>query len=221
MGSENPPRAYHHGALRDALLFAAARQVAISGHEKLSLRKCAREAGVDPSAVYRHFKSRDDLLAALALDYFANLADTLTATLREYEGTDGGKPMQALIAMAHGYVDFAVRNRREFDAMFAHHSIRKNFKTDAKGEAGLSPIAVLEDALRFMKPHASSQGISIAELARIFWVSIHGQAVLTANKFAADDSVRNKEATQRIIHTIARGIGWNEAPETMPKESAQ
>ncbi len=47
------------------------------GAAGVSLRAVARAMGLTPSALYRYFTSRDELIAALAADGFASLADTL------------------------------------------------------------------------------------------------------------------------------------------------
>src|SRR4029078_2469521 len=54
---------YHHGDLRRALVTAATELAAAGGSEGVALREAARRIGVSPSAAYRHFPSRDGLLA--------------------------------------------------------------------------------------------------------------------------------------------------------------
>jgi AcrR family transcriptional regulator len=52
---------------------AASRQLADHGAAVLSLRAVARELGLASSAVYRYFKSRDDLLTELIIDAYDSL----------------------------------------------------------------------------------------------------------------------------------------------------
>ena len=54
---------YHHGDLPETLMALALEHIAESGTEKLSLRALAREAGVSATAPYRHFPSKQCLLA--------------------------------------------------------------------------------------------------------------------------------------------------------------
>jgi AcrR family transcriptional regulator len=51
----------------------ARRQLAESGAASLSLRSVTRSLGMAPSAIYRYFPSRDDLLTALLVDAYASL----------------------------------------------------------------------------------------------------------------------------------------------------
>lgn len=57
----------------------ALRQLAAEGATSLSLRAIARELNLVSSAIYRYYASRDDLITALILDAYDDLADTLEA----------------------------------------------------------------------------------------------------------------------------------------------
>ncbi|MFF7632739.1 TetR/AcrR family transcriptional regulator [Kitasatospora sp. NPDC008050] len=55
----------------------ARRQLALTGAQQLSLRAVARELGMASSALYRYFPSRDDLLTALVVDAYTDLAEAV------------------------------------------------------------------------------------------------------------------------------------------------
>lgn len=57
------------------IIRAARNQLAERGAAALSLRAVARELGMVSSALYRYFRSRDELLTALILDAYRSLAD--------------------------------------------------------------------------------------------------------------------------------------------------
>ena len=62
----------------------ARRQLAASGAQGLSLRSVARELGMVSSALYRYFRSRDELLTALIIDAYDALgaaAETASSAL--------------------------------------------------------------------------------------------------------------------------------------------
>lgn len=110
---------YHHGNLRPALLAAAGEILEEDGTDGLSLRAVARHAGVSHNAPYRHFSNRAALLAALAAEGFATLADRL-------EGSGGGPEAGVC------YVRFALENPQRFRLMFggvvpfdAHPALRE------------------------------------------------------------------------------------------------
>ena len=66
---------YHHGNLAEAILLRAAEIIDERGIEALSLRSVARDLNVSHSAPNRHFKSKTDLLSALALDGWLKVRD--------------------------------------------------------------------------------------------------------------------------------------------------
>ena len=76
---ENEKGRYHHGDLRAALISEGLRLLAIGDVEQLSLRQIARNVGVSPTAVYRHFPDKQALLTALAMEGGAQLRRNIAA----------------------------------------------------------------------------------------------------------------------------------------------
>ena len=77
---------YHHGDLRNSLIQAALALVAERGVEGFSLREAARTVGVSPSACYRHFADREELLAAVAHEGLDTLAEEMRVAAAAYQG---------------------------------------------------------------------------------------------------------------------------------------
>lgn len=63
-------RARAHREVRDRIADVARRHLATDGAQGLSLRAVARDLGMASSAVYRYFRSRDELLTALIVDAY-------------------------------------------------------------------------------------------------------------------------------------------------------
>ena len=57
---------YHHGNLRQAFVDAALVLIETKGPICFTLSGAAKNAGVTPAAVYRHFDGREDLIAEAA-----------------------------------------------------------------------------------------------------------------------------------------------------------
>lgn len=72
-------RAVARRELTAAIITSARRQLAEIGPAQLSVRAVARDLGMASSAVYRYFPSRDDLLTALLVIIYGELADWLEA----------------------------------------------------------------------------------------------------------------------------------------------
>ena len=104
---------YHHGDLRNALLLAAADAIDKEGIEALSLRGLARQLGVSHGAPNRHFKTKSELLGALAAHAYQSIR---RATLEAAEKV-GEDPLIRLNAMGRGYLKWALENQSLFKAM--------------------------------------------------------------------------------------------------------
>lgn len=61
---------YHHGNLRETLIQGALKFLETNPLEALSLNTLATRAGVSQAAPYRHFKNRNELLAAISQQGF-------------------------------------------------------------------------------------------------------------------------------------------------------
>jgi AcrR family transcriptional regulator len=108
-------RPYHHGDLRAALLALAEDTLRDRGPGELSLRELAREAGVSPAAPSRHFKTKQTLLDALALEGFDRLA---AAMLQALDGV-GDSFGERLAVLTRTYVSFATGNPALLELMFS------------------------------------------------------------------------------------------------------
>lgn len=104
---------YHHGDLANALLAAALRKVEGEGAEAVSLRDLAETLGVSRAAPYRHFASRDELLAAVAAVGFEELVRVYDQAL---SGPGDGRAR--LIAASRAFFAFAVRRPGLYSLMF-------------------------------------------------------------------------------------------------------
>lgn len=107
--SSRKTSAYHHGDLRAALLRAAEQILERDGPNAISLRACAKEAGVSHAGPSHHFPNLAALLSALAAVGFERLA----SALREASSRPGALPTDSTLA----YVGFAQNNRQMFYLM--------------------------------------------------------------------------------------------------------
>jgi AcrR family transcriptional regulator len=101
-------RGYHHGNLREALVDAGVELARSGGPNAVVLRAASRQAGVSHNAVYRHFASQEDLLAAVAQRCMSRLS--LLMIERMGRVTARGRANRALArleAIGRAYIDFA------------------------------------------------------------------------------------------------------------------
>jgi AcrR family transcriptional regulator len=112
--AEATTRGYHHGNLRNELLDTAEAQLADTNADELSLRALARSVGVSQTAPYRHFRDKNELLAALATRGYRKLLSGLEAAATAV----GDDPNAEMHSFAHTYVNYAVGNPDLFKLMF-------------------------------------------------------------------------------------------------------
>lgn len=94
---------YHHGDLRRAMLQAAGGIIDSDGLSALSLRACARTAGVSHAAPAHHFGDLRGLLTALAAESFA----ALTAKTEAVRADHADRPAEVFGALGQVYARFA------------------------------------------------------------------------------------------------------------------
>jgi len=115
-------RPYHHGDLRRVLIDAAL-QLAAEGAE-VSVREAARRAAVSPGAPFRHFPSRDALMAAVAEEAQRRFRVEIEAALADAPAANA---LARFRAFGLAYVRWAMRNPAHFEIIstgryFAHGS---------------------------------------------------------------------------------------------------
>ena len=129
--TRKPPRPYHHGNLRRALLDEALVTIRDQGVQGLTLREIGARLGVSRSALYRHFADKPALLTAVATEGFRTLREELVSAW-----DDGGRGDAAFRAMGVAYIRFAIANipafgtraapsRPTFRAMHSRRGISK------------------------------------------------------------------------------------------------
>ncbi|MCP2279756.1 transcriptional regulator, TetR family [Nocardia amikacinitolerans] len=111
-----PARRGRMPAVHDADIRRVARTVlAEQGPEALTLRAIARDLGITAPALYRHYGSREDLVAALRRDICVDLADELAGQVAELP--DDG--VVQLFAICKGFRRWALAHPHEFTLVFA------------------------------------------------------------------------------------------------------
>jgi len=106
-------RTYHHGNLREAALAAARVVIEEKGHDALSMRELALQIKVAPSALYRHFSNRGDLLLAIANEIHAELGAELRRVISLHPN-----PWDALEAACRAFLAFGLNNPGLFSMLY-------------------------------------------------------------------------------------------------------
>jgi AcrR family transcriptional regulator len=169
-------RGYHHGNLKEALTHAARRFIAERGLGGFTLADAAKLAGVSPTAVYRHFRGREDLLAEVAGRGFDQLAERLARALR-----GPGTPIERFTRMGEAYLAFAEQEPGFYTAMFAPPPTDEPAWRPSSGQEPQpgSAFNILVNALMMTFPDGFD-GADPRFIALEVWALSHGIATLAA-----------------------------------------
>ncbi len=168
-------RGYHHGNLRQALVEAALKLIEEKGPTGFTLSEAAKQAGVTPAAVYRHFRGRDDLIAEAALQGYEIFAD-----LMEYAYNKGApSPLAAFEATGRAYLAFARKYPGHYVAMF-ESGVSINRSPELAAVAGRA-LGVLERAAETLSAQLPPEKRPPARMVSAhIWALSHGVVELFA-----------------------------------------
>jgi AcrR family transcriptional regulator len=165
-------RSYHHGDLRAALIAAGIEGLDAGGGLEPSLREMARRVGVTPTAVYRHFKSKDALLGAIAAEGFAELATAFETA--ESQAAEAG---EKLTRMGESYVAFAHARPNLFRLMFGGAYALNALRGDRCRIGGEAFDGLLASVARSHGTRIDDPGV-LRHAVRV-WSIVHGYAMLS------------------------------------------
>jgi AcrR family transcriptional regulator len=109
------PRQRFRAQIREDIKHAALRQLAQAGPAGVSINAIGKELGVSGPAVYRYFKSRDDLLTELVIDAYNDLAAALQAAINQ---TPTRAPRRRFEALARAYRAWALAQPHRYRLLF-------------------------------------------------------------------------------------------------------
>lgn len=193
-------KTYHHGDLRVALSKAALALIRELGAEGLTLREVARRSNVSHTALYRHFRDKEDLVAAIAEEGFGILAREMRRA-----GEAKGTARKRLILGGRAYVAFALRRPEHFKVMFTTdlHAKRHPDARKAADEAFAGLVALVTACQEAGQLRAGKT----LTLARIAWSQVHGIASLAIGRqFAFKTQTEVLAFTEEAMGTALAGL---------------
>ncbi|MBI6629011.1 TetR/AcrR family transcriptional regulator [Pontibaca salina] len=196
-------RGYHHGNLRQALVDAALQLIRDKGPTGFTLSEAAKQAGVTPAAVYRHFDGREDLIAECARQGFLIFSD-----LMQY-AYDNGQPsaLAAFEASGRAYLAFARKHPGHYIAMF-ESGVSLN-RTPELAAAAAGAREVLERAAADLSRHIPPEKRPPATMfSAHIWALSHGVVELFARGApGAGSPFQPEDLLESGIGIYLRGLG--------------
>ena len=194
---------YHHGNLRQALVEAALDLITRHGPTGFTLSEAAKQAGVTPAAVYRHFEGREDLIAEAARQGYEIFADVMQYAF------DRGQPsaMAAFEATGRAYLAFARKYPGHYIAMF-ESGVSVN-RTPALALAASRARAVQDMAADALSQHIPPEKRPPASMfSAHIWAMSHGVVELFARGAPGSASpYAPEDLLETGIGIYLRGLG--------------
>ncbi|MGA5819328.1 TetR/AcrR family transcriptional regulator [Kitasatospora sp. NPDC094028] len=203
-GERGERGAYHHGALREALVAAAFEVLDEQGQEKVSVREVARRAGVSAGAPFRHFADRQALLTALADRVLADFVDWQQGQVAVAESE--GRSM--LRALGLGCVRYALHHPRRFELvrsrMFAA-SREPELSEQLDGIDQVFTLLILADQEAGLLRPGDPERLALAGQALVY-----GLAQMIVDGYLPAEKA--EELADQVLDTFGQGIANRRAP---------
>jgi AcrR family transcriptional regulator len=214
MAARRSSDTYHHGNLRQVLLENAVALARAGGPDAVVLRDVQRRAGVSNSAAYRHYRDRDELIAAVTEYAESRLAETMLARMSEVtnRGPRKHRAVARFRATGQGYVDFALAEPGLFRTAFAPREPADGGQTDSAAVARPDPTArhPFQIVVRCIDDLVATGALSAQRrdgLDEAAWAAVHGLSTLFIDgPLSEADAGRKQMITDRLLDVIAVGI---------------
>ncbi len=199
-------RPYHHGNLKAALLRAAVELIAEVGPAAFTLREVARRAGISHNAPYRHFREKDELLAAVATEGFERLADALGKPRKATRARKANPALRRFQASGLAYVRFALRSPEHLLVMFDWPLAPDRYpELSAASKRAFSVLVELVEAAQIEGSLPAGDAVALACVA---WSLVHGVAKLAiANRLPFQSESGTLRFAAQAIQALYEGMG--------------
>ena len=216
ISSQAPRSHYHHGDLPKALKTLALELIAENGAESFSMRKVASALGVAPSAMYRHFADKSELLSALAHDGFAAMGALWLQRLSQIEPqiSDNAalRSVARFSAGADAYFQFGLDHPALFQLMFGPFGTGSASWVLQATDMPSNPYLMLGQALDGLRDAKviSSSARANAEVGA--FSAIHGLTCLAVSGVYKDLAPAQKWQQLELVKTSILGglLAWDQ-----------
>lgn len=191
--------------LKEAIIEEAFAVIEEKGVENLSFRDIARRLGVTHQAPYKHFPSRDHILAAVIARCFESFSDHLDARPKTETAAED------LHNMGLAYLDFARTHPVKYRLMFNTPLPRPNQHKQMMAQSNHA-FSLLAERLSKMALHSLPSKVEAPERhdAIFIWSALHGLAslmqsdVMDTLDMSADD---RRVAAERLFQRLSLALG--------------
>ncbi|MCZ8010835.1 MAG: TetR/AcrR family transcriptional regulator [Gemmatimonas sp.] len=193
-------REAQRGQLRELLLAVAEEQLLEKGYGGFSLREVAEATQYTPTTIYRHFRDREALIAAVLEKWFLLFARALD----EADHPDAA-PSERILALGDAYLRFALAQPARYRVMFVDRpdiGILPDGSADLHDDPAFGVLIRVCEALCTAGEAGPHQPIQVAMM---FWLGLHGTAAMSACSQIVDARAA-QQIGMGIAHLLLRGL---------------
>jgi len=192
---------------RDLILDAARELFLSEGYEGVSMRKVAEKIEYSPTAIYLHFKDKEDLFRELCHEDFGRLAEQFNVLAQHPD------PVERLKRIGQAYIEFGIRYPNHYKLMFMtpHPPVPLDERDqEVRGNPEKDAYAMLQALVR----GALGAGVFREEyqdvdlISQTLWSGLHGVISLQIAK-AHDNWIEWRPMEQRtraMLESLLRGL---------------
>lgn len=196
---------YHHGDLKSQLIREGLLILDQDGYEGFSLRKVAKACNVSQTAPYRHFKNKDELIAAIMTEAMQAFNRSLQEAVVQYPDD----PEQQLKEMGIAYIHFFSNNPEYLHLLFSRDLFHKLSTVSGEEYQNLCgreshfqaghPFATFFCAVKNYAEAFPNECMGLDALILYCWGLVHGISVLISNKEKFPHGGIDLELAEKII----------------------
>lgn len=198
---------------REKILGCACDLYLDKGLDGFSMRRLAKEVGVTAPALYRHFQSREDVLADLVREAYREFTGYL------YRALEGRTPLERFFRAGEGYLDFALKHPRWYHLLFIAPEQLGMSALPADIEAmGCAIHQFWVDRVRECQDEGILKPGDPAQLSLTMWAHAHGMMSLYHHGHFRMDEETFRRHFERSGATMMAGVATESFAERLSEE---
>lgn len=188
-------------ASRERIIDAAIAAYLDGGIKAVTMRRLAKAVRVTPMALYRHFRNKDELLAALIDEGFRLFAEY------QFRALEGATAAERLLLAGQAFLDFTLQRPEFFKVIFMSPDIFANATIPEEVTArARTTYQFLVDRVAEGVREGYLQNADPEKMARTIWSLSHGLASLYLTGLLECDEAAYRESFMDAFLHLGEGI---------------
>lgn len=190
---------------RDKILGCACDLYLKHGLDGFSMRKLARQVGVTAPALYRHYESRDHVLADVVREAYREFAASL------YHALEGRTALERMARAGEAYLDFALQHPRWYQLLFiAPEQMGMEALPEDIEAMGCGIHQFWVDRVRECQDAGILRAGDPAEISTTMWAHAHGMLSLHHHGHFRMDEAAFRRSYEASAGRMLAGVATDE-----------